>query len=125
MVRIAWVNIPEDKRAVIALTYIVWIWPARSRLILKNTKISEVKRIKDLSEDDLDKIRNEVWKFDVEVEVKRNQALDIKRLQEIWSYRWYRHKMWLPVRWQSTATNARTRKRLTWKKRVTIPWKKG
>lgn len=124
MARIAWVNLPDDKKVEYALRYIVWIWPALSKKILRDTKIDPTKRLKTLSEKELDAIRNEIAKYPVEVDIKREWALNIKRLQEIWSYRWYRHKIWLPVRWQSTATNARTCKARWWKKRVAVAGKK-
>ena len=124
MAKIAWANVPDHKRVLIGLTYIVGIWVTTSEKILKNAKIDWSKRVKDLSEADLDKIRAEIQKIPTEVDVRRDQALNIKRLQEIWSYRWYRHKVWLPCRWQATATNARTCKARAWKKRVAVPGKK-
>ncbi len=124
MARVAWVNIPDNKRVVIALTYIVWRGRTTSSKVLHDCNIDESKRAKDLDEKELDLIRSKIASFPTEVEVRRDQALNVKRLQEIWSYRWYRHKIWLPCRWQSTATNARTCKRRAWKKREAVPWKK-
>ena len=125
MARIAWVNIPDGKVVLISLTYIVWVWLPTSRKILSKVKIEETIRVKDLSEKQLDLIRAELAKMPTEVEVKREQALSIKRLKEIWSYRWIRHRVWLPCRWQGTASNARTCKRWAGKKRVAIAGKKG
>ena len=124
MARVVWVNIPDDKRIVVALTYIIGIGSTLSKSILEAAKIDQNKRVKDLSEKDLDTIRAKISEYNTEVEARREQALNIKRLQEIWSYRWYRHKIWLPCRWQSTATNARTCKKRSGKKRVAIPGKK-
>ena len=124
MARVAWVNIPDKKRIVIALTYIVWIGLTTSKEILVNVKIDESKRVNELSEKELDAIRAQIWEIPTEVDVKRDQALNIKRLQEIWAYRWYRHKVWLPCRWQWTASNARTCKARKWKRRVAVPGKK-
>lgn len=124
MARIAWVNIPDNKKVLISLTYIVWIWKTTSKTILKNSKIDSELRVKDLKESDLDIIRWEIDKIETESDVKRSVALNIQRLQQIWSYRWKRHKMWLPVRWQNTKTNAKTRKRQSWKRWVAIAWKK-
>lgn len=124
MARIAWVNIPDDKKIEFSLMYIIWIWSFLSKKILNDAKVDPSKRLKALNEKELDAIRNEISKYPVEVDVKREIALSIKRLQEIGSYRWYRHKVWLPVRWQSTATNARTCKARAWKKRVAVAGKK-
>lgn len=110
MARIAGVDIPNEKRVVISLTYIYGIGKPLSQKILQNTGISEEIRVKDLSEDDLTKLRNEVAKFRVEGDLRREVSLNIKRLQEIGSYRGLRHRRGLPVRGQRTKTNARTRK---------------
>ena len=124
MARIAWVNIPDNKIVLISLTYIVWIWTFTSKSILEKTKIDLNLRVKDLKESDLDKIRLEIDKIQTESDVKRSVALNIQRLQQIWSYRGRRHKMWLPVRWQNTKTNAKTRKKQSWRRWVAIAWKK-
>ena len=110
MARIAGVDIPNDKRVVISLTYVYGIGKPLAQDILKATNISEDKRVKDLTEDELTKIRNEVSKYKVEGDLRRDVALNIKRLSEIGSYRGLRHRKGLPVRGQSTKTNARTRK---------------
>ena len=110
MARIAGIDIPNDKRVVISLTYVYGIGKPLAQEILKATNISEDKRVKDLSEEELTTIRNEVAKYKVEGDLRRDVALNIKRLSEIGSYRGLRHRRGLPVRGQSTKTNARTRK---------------
>ncbi len=110
MARIAGVDIPNDKRVVISLTYVYGIGKPLAQDILKAINISEDKRVKDLTEEELTKIRNEVSKYKVEGDLRRDVALNIKRLSEIGSYRGLRHRKGLPVRGQSTKTNARTRK---------------
>ena len=110
MARIAGVDIPNDKRVVISLTYVYGIGKPLAQEILKTINISEDKRVKDLSEEELTKIRNEVAKYKVEGDLRREVALNIKRLSEVGSYRGLRHRRGLPVRGQSTKTNARTRK---------------
>ena len=110
MARIAGIDIPNDKRVVISLTYVYGIGKPLAQEILKAVNISEDKRVKDLSEEELTKIRNEVSKYKVEGDLRREVSLNIKRLSEIGSYRGLRHRKGLPVRGQSTKTNARTRK---------------
>lgn len=110
MARISGVDIPSDKRAVVSLTYIYGIGRPTASEILKAAGISEDKRIKDLSENELTLIRQEVAKRNVEGDLRREVALNIKRLMEIGSYRGLRHRKGLPVRGQRTRTNARTRK---------------
>ncbi len=110
MARIAGIDIPREKRIVISLTYIYGIGKNSSQEILKNANISEDIRVRDLSEDDLAKIRTEVEKFKVEGDLRREVNLNIKRLMEIGSYRGIRHRRGLPLRGQKTKNNARTRK---------------
>lgn len=110
MARISGVDIPKDKRVVISLTYVYGIGRSLSKLILANAKIDESIRVKDLSEEQLTKIRSEVTKIKTEGELKQEIKLNIKRLTEIGSYRGIRHRRGLPVRGQSTKRNARTRK---------------
>lgn len=110
MARIAGIDIPNDKRVVISLTYVYGIGKPLAQEILKAVNISEDRRVKDLSEEELTKIRNEVAKYKVEGDLRREVSLNIKRLSEIGSYRGLRHRKGLPVRGQSTKTNARTRK---------------
>ena len=110
MARIAGVDIPRDKRVVVSLTYIYGIGRPTAELVLKNTEISEDVRVKDLSEDQLSKIRSEIGKYTTEGDLRRETTLNIKRLMEIGSYRGQRHRKGLPVRGQNTRNNARTRK---------------
>jgi small subunit ribosomal protein S13 len=110
MARIAGVDIPNDKRVVISLTYIYGIGVSLSRKILKDVNISEDVRVKDLSEELLTKLRQELTKYRIEGDLRREVSLNIKRLTEIGSYRGLRHRRGLPVRGQRTKTNARTRK---------------
>lgn len=110
MARIVGVDIPNEKRVVIALTYIYGIGLTTSKKILALSKISEDARVKDLSEDQLTAIRAEVAKIKVEGDLRREVALNIKRLTEIGCYRGLRHRRGLPVNGQRTRTNARTRK---------------
>ena len=110
MARIAGVDVPRDKHVVISLTYIYGIGLTRSKEILANAKVSETKRVKDLTDDELSRIRLEVAKFKVEGDLRREVTLNIKRLMEIGCYRGMRHRKGLPVRGQNTRNNARTRK---------------
>lgn len=110
MARIAGVDIPREKRVVISLTYIYGIGPTTATNILKAANVSEDTRVKDLSEDELSRIRAEVAHYKTEGDLRREVAMNIKRLMEIGSYRGLRHKRGLPVRGQRTKTNARTRK---------------
>ena len=110
MARIAGVDIPRDKRVVISLTYIYGIGKPTAQEILKKDGINEDTRVKDLTEDEIGKIRKEVESIKVEGDLRREVALNIKRLMEIGSYRGIRHRKGLPVRGQKTKTNARTRK---------------
>ena len=110
MARIAGVDIPNDKRVVVSLTYIYGIGLSTAQNILKNAKVSEDTRVKNLTEDELGRIRSEVAKVKVEGDLRREVALNIKRLMEIGCYRGMRHRKGLPVRGQNTRNNARTRK---------------
>jgi small subunit ribosomal protein S13 len=111
MARIAGVDIPRDKRVIIALTYIYGIGPTRSREILKTTSVNENIRVKDLTDDQLVALRETIEKnFKVEGDLRREVAADIRRKVEIGSYQGIRHRKGLPVRGQRTKTNARTRK---------------
>ena len=111
MARIAGVDLPKDKRVEIGLTYIYGIGRKSADIILKETGVNPDIRVKDLSEDDLAKIRDYIDKnFIVEGDLRRNVALNIKRLVEIGCYRGVRHRKGLPVRGQRTKTNARTRR---------------
>lgn len=111
MARIAGVDIPKEKRVEISLTYIFGIGKTRSNKILANTGINPDKRVKDLTDDEINLIREQIEKnYKVESDLKREVALNIKRLSEIGCYRGIRHRKNLPVRGQRTKTNARTRK---------------
>jgi len=110
MARIAGVDIPKEKRVVISLTYIYGIGKSTSEKILAAVGISEDKRVKDLTDDEVIRIRQEVQKYRVEGDLRREVALNIKRLMEIGCYRGIRHRRGLPVRGQNTRNNARTRK---------------
>ncbi|MCQ2791893.1 MAG: 30S ribosomal protein S13 [Bacilli bacterium] len=110
MARIVGVDIPNEKRVVVSLTYIYGIGDSTARKICKNAKVSEDTRVKDLKDEELTALRNEISKVRVEGDLRRETALNIKRLTEIGCYRGIRHKKNLPVRGQRTRTNARTRK---------------
>lgn len=111
MARIAGVDLPRDKRAEVALTYIYGIGRTTSNKILTLTGIDPDRRIKDLSEEEVIRLRDAIDKnLKVEGDLRRELALNIKRLVEIGCYRGYRHRRGLPVRGQRTKTNARTRK---------------
>ena len=110
MARIAGVDIPRDKRIVISLTYIYGVGTTKSVSILEDAKVSQDTRVKDLTEEELSRIRVEVDKVKNEGDLRREVALNIKRLQEIGSYRGMRHRRNLPTRGQKTRNNARTRK---------------
>lgn len=111
MALIAGVDLPNDKRIEIALTYIFGIGPSFAADIISNTGISPDTRVKDLTEEEVASIREQIeTKYTVEGDLKREVALNIKRLTEIGCYRGRRHRSGLPVRGQRTKTNARTRK---------------
>ncbi len=110
MARISGVDIPNNKRVVISLTYIYGIGRPTSEEILKKANVDENKRVKDLTEVELTAIRQEIANYQVEGDLRREVAMNIKRLMEIGSYRGLRHRKGLPVRGQRTRTNARTRK---------------
>jgi small subunit ribosomal protein S13 len=111
MARIAGVDLPREKRVEIALTYIFGIGKTTSQKIISTTGISPDTRVRDLTEDEVSKIRDVIDKtLKVEGDLRREVSLNIKRLIEIGSYRGIRHRRGLPVRGQRTKTNARTRK---------------
>jgi len=112
MARIAGVDIPQDKRVEVALTYVRGIGPSLSKRILGEAGISPSVRVKELTEEQIGKIRDAIGKggHRVEGELVAEVALNIKRLREIGSYRGIRHERGLPVRGQRTRTNARTRR---------------
>ncbi|MCT3411659.1 30S ribosomal protein S13 [Lactobacillus helveticus] len=110
MARIAGVDLPRDKRIVVALTYIYGIGDATAKKICADAGVSEDVRLKDLTPEDQEKLRTEVDKYRVEGDLRREVSMNIKRLVDIGSYRGIRHRRGLPVRGQNTKNNARTRK---------------
>jgi len=111
MARIAGVDLPREKRVEIGLTYIYGIGRSTSNEILKKTGINPDTRVRDLTDDEVNSLKDIIDKeYTVEGDVRREISLNIKRLMEIGCYRGRRHKMGLPVRGQRTKTNARTRK---------------
>ena len=111
MARVAGVDLPPNKRAQIGLTYIYGIGKSRATAILEEAQISIDQKIKDLSEDELTRIRTLIdTQGDVEGDLRKRVQMDIKRLMDIGCYRGLRHRRGLPVRGQRTSTNARTRK---------------
>ena len=110
MARIAGVNIPDNKHAVISLTYVYGIGKTTAKQICAATGIAEDTKIGDLSEDQLDVVRSEVGKFTVEGDLRRETQMNIKRLMDMGCFRGIRHRRSLPLRGQRTKTNARTRK---------------
>jgi len=110
MARIAGINIPSHKHTVIGLTSIFGIGLTTSQKICASTGVPESKKIKDLDDSELEKIRDEVGKLVVEGDLRREITMSIKRLMDMGCYRGFRHRKGLPVRGQRTKTNARTRK---------------
>ena len=110
MARLLGVDLPKNKRLVIALTYLFGIGPYLSQKIIKELHLDASKRVKDLSEDEIVKIRDRVRLLNVEGDLKSAVLRDVRRLQEINCYRGKRHKLKLPVRGQRTHTNARTKR---------------
>ncbi len=110
MARIAGVNIPNNQHAVIALTAIYGIGRTRAQKICVTAGISTATKIKDLADAEMEKLRDEVGKFAVEGDLRREISMNIKRLMDLGCYRGLRHRRGLPVRGQRTRTNARTRK---------------
>jgi small subunit ribosomal protein S13 len=111
MARIAGVDVPREKRVDVSLRYIFGIGPTNARQVLDEARVDHAIRVRDLTEAQVAKIREVIdRKFTVEGDLRREVALNIKRLQEIGSYRGLRHRKALPVRGQRTRTNARTRR---------------
>jgi len=117
MARIEGVDLPRDKRVEIALTYIYGIGRPTSRQILDTTGVNPDTRVRNLTEEEVQRIREEVGKLTTEGDLRREVQLNIKRLSEIGCYRGIRHRRSLPVRGQRTRTNARTRRGI----RKTVP----
>jgi small subunit ribosomal protein S13 len=123
MARVAGVDLPPNKRAEIGLTYIFGIGRSRSNQILTEAQVNKEARIRDLSEDELGRIRNVIdQQGEVEGDLRKRIQMDIKRLMDIGAFRGLRHRRGLPVRGQRTHTNARTRKG---PRRATIAKKKA
>ena len=111
MARIAGVDIPREKRVVISLTYIFGIGPTSARQVLATAGVDEDRRVRDLTEDEVNRLRELVERrYKVEGDLRREVSMNIKRLMEIGSYRGLRHRRNLPVRGQRTKTNARQRR---------------
>ena len=110
MARIAGINIPEHKHAVIALSAIYGVGNTRAKSICAAAGVTESTKIKDLNEEQIDKLRDEVAKFTVEGDLRREVSMSIKRLMDLGCFRGIRHRRSLPLRGQRTKTNARTRK---------------
>ncbi|MGK2939886.1 MAG: 30S ribosomal protein S13 [Solirubrobacteraceae bacterium] len=110
MARIAGINIPLNKRAEIGLTYIYGIGRSTANEILATTGVEPDRKVRDLTEEEVSKLRDAVDDLTVEGDLRRERSQNIKRLMEIGSYRGLRHRRGLPVRGQKTKTNARTRK---------------
>lgn len=110
MARIAGVNIPDNKHVVISLRYIYGIGPTTAKSLCAATGITPTVKVGDLSEEQLDSLRNEVAKLTLEGDLRREVSMNIKRLMDLGCYRGIRHRRNLPVHGQRTKTNARTRK---------------
>ena len=110
MARIAGINIPLNKRVEIGLTYIYGIGPSLSRKVLQETGVDPNTYVKDLTDDEVVKLRDAIEAHTVEGDLRRERSQNVKRLMEIGCYRGLRHRRGLPVRGQNTKTNARTRK---------------
>ncbi len=110
MARIAGVNIPTDKRVEVGLTYVYGIGPSTARKILAEAGVDRDTKVKDLTEDEVVKLREAVESLNVEGDLRRERSQNVKRLTEIGAYRGVRHRRGLPVRGQRTKTNARGRK---------------
>jgi small subunit ribosomal protein S13 len=110
MARIAGIDIPKNKRGVIALTYIFGIGKSRAKEILATAKVDESTKVQDWSDDEIHSIREQVGEFTIEGELRSEIQLSIKRLMDIGCYRGIRHRTGLPLRGQRTKNNSRTRK---------------
>jgi len=111
MARIAGVDIPREKRVVVSLTYIFGIGPTSARQVLATAGVDEDRRVRDLTEDEVNRLRELVERrYKVEGDLRREVSMNVKRLMEIGSYRGIRHRRNLPVRGQRTKTNARQRR---------------
>jgi len=110
MARIAGVNLPKEKRVLVGLTAIYGIGRSISMKLLEEANVDPMTKVQDLTEDQLARLREKIEKMPVEGDLRRKTQMDIKHLQEVGTYRGYRHRRGLPVRGQKTKKNARTRK---------------
>ncbi len=110
MARLAGINIPDNKHTEISLTYVYGIGRTTAKKLCEVTGVSPTAKIQDLTDEELDKLRNEVSKISVEGDLRRENQLNIKRLLDLGCYRGIRHRRGLPLRGQNTKNNARTRK---------------
>ena len=110
MARISGVNIPDQKHLGIALTYIYGIGRSRAQKICEATGLEPNVKVRDLREEDLDRVRTEITRFELEGDLRREVSMNIKRLMDLGCYRGIRHRKGLPLRGQRTRTNSRTRK---------------
>lgn len=110
MARVAGVNLPINKHAVVALTSLYGVGPARAAVICDAANVAHDAKIKELTEGEVDALRAEVGRFMIEGDLRREVSMNIKRLMDLGCYRGLRHRRGLPVRGQQTKTNARTRK---------------
>ncbi|HEX9878531.1 MAG TPA: 30S ribosomal protein S13 [Gammaproteobacteria bacterium] len=110
MARIAGINVPDNKHVAIALTHIYGVGVSRARIACQVAGIDPSIKVKDLTEPEVAKLRDVIAKFTVEGDLRRETAMNIKRLMDLGSYRGIRHRRGLPLRGQRTRTNARTRK---------------
>ncbi len=110
MARIAGVNLPINKHAVVALTSLYGVGPTRAAQICETANVARDTKIKDLTEGEVDALRSEVGRYTIEGDLRREVSMNIKRLMDLGCYRGLRHRRGLPVRGQRTKTNSRTRK---------------
>ena len=110
MARIAGINVPVNKHTWVALTYIFGVGRTRAQKICDAAGVERERKIRDLSEDEVERLRTEVGRYSVEGDLRRDTSMNIKRLMDLGCYRGIRHRRGLPVRGQRTRTNARTRK---------------
>jgi len=110
MARIAGIDIPRNKRGVIALTYIFGVGRSRAKQVLAASGVDESTKVQDWTDEEIGKIRENVGSFTIEGELRSEVQLNIKRLMDIGCYRGIRHRAWLPLRGQRTKNNSRTRK---------------
>ncbi len=110
MARISGIDIPKNKRGVVALTYIYGIGKSRAKTILNSAKVSQDKKVSEWTDDDTAQVRSTVAQLVIEGELRAENQINIKRLMDIGSYRGIRHRLGLPLRGQKTKNNSRTRK---------------